>query len=201
MKNKNQTVILTISVALCVIVIAFVFTLALTFRVGETGVPDYVDRQIISLLCAGRSGRKLEAVRGIVVHYVGNPGTSAQANRNYFATPTTSVSSHFVIGLEGEIIQCIPLDERSAASNDRNPDTISIEVCHPDASGKFNDATYASLVKLTAWLCTEFGLDSSAVIRHYDVTGKHCPLYFVENEDAWYAFRSDIAEKIADDSK
>ncbi len=196
---KNKTAILIISVALCVTAIVSVFTLALTHSDCGIEVPDYVDRQIISLLCAGRSGRQLEAVRGIVVHYVGNPGTSAQANRNYFANPTTVVSSHFVIGLEGEIIQCIPLDERSAASNDRNPDTISIEVCHPDESGKFNDSTYASLVKLTAWLCAEFELDTDAVIRHYDVTGKLCPLYFVENEDAWNDFKSDVAEKIAGD--
>ena len=44
------------------------------------------------------------------------------------------MSAHFLIGLEGEIIQCIPLNEKSSATNDRNRDTISIEVCHPDAN-------------------------------------------------------------------
>lgn len=186
-----------ISIALTLCVIASVFALALVgSKTDDRGVPDYVDVQLISLFGAARSGRKLEAVRNVVVHYVGNPATSAEANRNYFANPQTTVCSHFVIGLEGEVIQCVPLDERSAASNHRNPDTISIEVCHPDESGQFNDATYASLVKLTAWLCVRFDLTSDDVIRHYDVTGKLCPIYYVENEDAWESFKSDVADEI-----
>ena len=31
-------------------------------------------------------------------------------------------------------------------------------------------------------------------IRHYDVTGKDCPKYFVEHEDAWVQFRQDVQE-------
>ena len=30
------------------------------------------------------------------------------------------------------------------------------------------------------------------MIRHYDVTGKLCPLYYVENPEAWEAFLEDI---------
>lgn len=43
--------------------------------------------------------------------------------------------------------------EISAATNQRNSDTISIEVCHPDESGRFSEVTYRSLIKLCAWLC------------------------------------------------
>ena len=32
------------------------------------------------------------------------------------------------------------------------------------------------------------------MIRHYDVTGKDCPKYFVEHEDAWVQFRQDVQE-------
>ena len=194
--KTRQTTVSIIAIALTLAVIGGVFALALLGARGDSDVPDYVDVQLIGLIGTARSGRALEEVRGIVVHYVGNPGTSAQANRNYFANIGTQVCSHFVIGLDGEIIQCVPLDERSAASNDRNRDTISIEVCHPDASGKFNDATYASLVRLTAWLCTEFELESSDVIRHYDVTGKLCPLYYVENGEAWEIFLSDVESEL-----
>ena len=134
----------------------------------------------------------------MVVHYTANPGSTAQQNRDYFEnlkdTHTTKVSSNFVIGLEGEIIQCIPLDEKSSASNDRNIDTLSIEVCHPDETGKFNQASYDSLVKLTAWLCDYTGIGRDQVIRHYDITGKLCPLYFVEHEDAWNQFLQDVAD-------
>lgn len=149
--------------------------------------PEYVDRQLINLGFA-RTGVKLVEINNIVIHYVGNPDTSAQNNRDYFNKADTTVCSHFVIGLDGEIIQCVPLDEKSNASNNRNLDTISIEVCHPDSSGKFNDATYDSLVKLTAWLCDNSGLKVKDVIRHYDITGKECPKYFVDNESEWQKF-------------
>ena len=158
------------------------------FELAATSAPDWVDQQIIKVDGDSRRGVMLEGVRNIVIHYVGNPGTTAQQNRDYYANPSSEVSSHFVIGLKGEIIQCIPLHEKSSASNHRNKDTISIEVCHPDESGKFTDASYQSLVKLTVWLCEICDLDSGDVIRHYDITGKQCPLYFVTHEDAWKKF-------------
>ncbi len=161
------------------------------FELAATPIPDWIDQQIINVDGDSRRGVYLEGVRNIVIHYVGNPGSTAQQNRDYYANPSSDVSSHFVIGLKGEIIQCIPLHEKSSASNHRNKDTISIEVCHPDESGKFTDAAYQSLVKLTTWLCEICGLDSSDVIRHYDITGKQCPLYFVTHEDAWKQFLKD----------
>ena len=94
------------------------------------------------------------------------------------------------------IAKCIPTSEMSYATNSRNVDTLSIECCHPDETGKFNEATYDSAVKLSAWLCVRFGLTSENVIRHYDVTGKNCPKYYVENPDAWIQMKSDIAAQI-----
>ena len=85
-------------------------------------------------------------------------------------------------------MQCIPCNEISYASNNRNSDTISIECCIEDETGKFNDSTYQSLIELTTWLMGRYDLSADDVIRHYDVTGKKCPLYFVEHEDAWEQF-------------
>ena len=97
-------------------------------------------------------------------------------------------------------MQCVPLTEIAYCSNTANDYTVSIEVCHPDDTGKFNDATMESLEALAAWLCETFDLDPDAdVIRHYDVTGKICPKYYVENEDAWLAFRADVRERIEED--
>ena len=104
-----------------------------------------------------------------------------------------------MIGLEGEVVQCVPLNEVAYASNNRNSDTISIECCHPDETGKFYDSTYQTLVNLCAYLCVEFDLKPDDVIRHYDVTGKICPKYYVENEDAWLAFRADVSARIEED--
>lgn len=161
------------------------------------GAPD-IDVQLLTVNEYSRPGTALGHVGGIVVHYTANPGSSAQANRNYFEGLKDSgerkASSHFVIGLDGEVIQCIPSSEISYASNDRNKDTLSIECCHPDESGAFNNATYTSLVQLVAWLCKRFDLEAEDVIRHYDVTGKECPKYFVDHEDAWKQFRQDVRD-------
>ena len=35
------------------------------------------------------------------------------------------------------------------------------------------------------------------MIRHYDVTGKNCPKYFVEHEDEWEQFKKDVDAQIA----
>ena len=155
-----------------------------------------LDVELLTVNPYSRPGTALEKVNGIVIHYTANPGATAIANRNYFEnlkdTHTTKASSHFVVGLEGEIVQCIPTAEIAYASNDRNRDTISIECCYKNEDGSFEQATYDSVIKLTAWLCAKFGLTSEDVIRHYDVTGKLCPLYYVEHEDAWAQFKKDV---------
>lgn len=168
----------------------------LTVDISKLEYPAYIQQDFISQDGHSRTGRELKRVNGIVIHYVANPGSTAKGNRDYFESSQSRVSAHFVVGLKGEVIQCIPLDEQSSASNDRNPDTISIEVCHPDSSGKFNDKTYGAVVQLTAWLCREFGLNQKDVIRHYDVTGKNCPKYYVEHPDAWKQLRKDIKKNI-----
>lgn len=160
-----------------------------------------IDVQLLDVNPYSRPGTETEEITGIVIHYTANPGSTAQNNRDYFNglkdSHETEASSNFIVGLEGEIIQCVPTWEMAYASNSRNIDTVSIECCHPDETGKFTDETYRSLVQLTAWLCVKFNLTEDQVIRHYDVTGKNCPKYFVENEDAWAQFKEDVAGAIA----
>lgn len=161
-----------------------------------------LDVQLLTVNEFSRPGILTDGIRGIVVHYTANPGSTAQNNRDYFEnlkdTQENQVSSNFVIGLEGEVIQCIPTSEIAYASNSRNNDTVSIECCHPDETGAFTEETYQSLVELTAFLCGKFNLTPDDVIRHYDVTEKICPKYFVEHEDAWQAFRTDVARYISE---
>ena len=162
-------------------------------------LPDYVKEDLLPVNEYSRCGDKLQRVNAVVIHYVGNPNTTAWQNRSYFAnlatTGETSASSNLIVGLEGEALLCVPLDEVAYCSNDRNHDTISIEFCHPGTDGKPTQATYDTLVKLTAWLCDLFGLDPQEdVIRHYDVIDKECPLYFVQNKEEWARFKSDVAK-------
>ena len=174
-----------------------------TIDPADVEVPEYVKVNLLTPNEYSRPQIALEKVNGIVVHYVANPCSTALENRNYFeglkdqtGSKTTSVSSHFVIGLEGEVVQCVPLNQVAYASNNRNSDTISIECCHPDTTGKFYDSTYKTLVNLCAYLCVEFDLKPEDVIRHYDVTGKICPKYFGDYPEEWDAFHKDVKNAI-----
>lgn len=130
------------------------------------------------------------------------------ANRNYFNNlPNINAerkskglndiyaSSQYIVGLDGEVIQCIPDDEVAyhAGNYSMNRKSVGIEVCHPDWNGKFNDKTYKSLIELCVILCKKYNIPVSHIIRHYDVTGKDCPHYYVQNKQAWDQLKKDIA--------
>lgn len=144
-----------------------------------------------------RPGTELKSVKNVFVHYTANQGTTAAQNRSYFAnlaeTRERSASAHFIIGYEGEIIQCIPLDEEAFAVKGRNNDSVSIECCYLSEDGAFTPATYNSLIDLLAWLCGEYGLSAQDILRHYDEGGKKCPIYYVEHEDEWEQLLEDVA--------
>lgn len=173
------------------------------FAPGERPLPetpDWITVELLPLNEFSRPGTPLEEVNGIVIHYVGNPGTTAAQNHSFFTnlaqTGETYASSHFLVGLDGEVLQNVPLNEVAYCSNQRNDDTISIECCHPDETGKFYDSTYQTLVNLCAYLCVEFDLKPDDVIRHYDVTGKICPKYFVDYPEKWEDFHKDVKKAI-----
>jgi len=210
--RKVPLMVLILSVlALAVIIFAFIMEARANREAREPVVQlseseiqteidglDWIEQEFIPVNEYSRPGTKLENVNAIVIHYIGNPGTTAMQNRNYFAnlsvTQETRASSNFIVCLDGSIIQCIPVYEIAYASNARNADTLSIEICHYDDTGRFTRDSYNSAIRLTAWLLDRFGLTSDDIIRHYDVSGKECPLYFVENEDAWELFKADVAK-------
>ena len=165
---------------------------AVQVEMGQVQVPDWVVEDLLPVNDYSRPGTELKKVNGVVVHYTGNPGTTAEQNRSYFAnlaqTHETYASSHFVIGIDGTVIQCVPLDEIAYCSNRRNDDTISIECCHQDESGEFSEETLESLTRLLNWIIDTYDLERGDIIRHYDVTGKECPKYFVDNPEEWEAF-------------
>ena len=70
-----------------------------------------------------------------------------------------------------------------------NKYTIGVELCHKDASGDFTEATIYYGAKLVASIVGRHGLHPfSDVIRHFDVTGKVCPRYWVIHKDLWDGF-------------
>ncbi len=177
--------------------------------ITDEAMEALIEKRFLTVHEDSRPGYKLTELRNIVVHYIGNAGTTADQNWRNFENNKPQTSAHFIIGLDGEILWLIPLDEVAWAigTTEGNYTSISIECCHPDASGKFTDATYDSLVKLVSWLCNKFDLSADDVLRHYDYERtssdgsftwhKPCPLYWAndkepESHKRWEAFKDDL---------
>lgn len=148
---------------------------------------------------------KMGKIKGVVIHWVGNPGSQAMANRNYFESLKVGQcnakgekiygSSHYIIGLQGEVLACVPETEVAYHAGGANSQYLGIEVCHPDGTGKFSPVTYERLITCVAEICQRYHLVSDqAVKRHYDVTGKRCPLYYVQENQAWEQLKKDVGQ-------
>ncbi len=177
--------------------------------ITDEAMEALITKRFLTVHEDSRPGYKLTELKNIVVHYIGNAGTTADQNWRNFENNKPQTSAHFIIGLDGEILWLIPLDEVAWAigTTEGNYTSISIECCHPDASGKFTDATYESLVKLVSWLCNKLDLSRDDVLRHYDYERtssdgsftwhKPCPLYWANDKDPeshrrWEAFKDDL---------
>lgn len=196
-KNRNSFKLIQLFIVIILICGGYYHFIYNNNHIEEYNIEGLsIQHNFLSVNPYSRSGKSLKNVNGIVIHYTANPGSSAKNNRNYFESlkykKETKASSHFIIGLKGEIIQCIPLNEISYASNQRNRDTISIECCHPDYTGRFNQATYQSLQTLVKSLMETYDLNKNDIIRHYDVTGKECPKYFVTYPKKWEEFKNSL---------
>ena len=157
--------------------------------------PDWTE-DFLTVNEYSRPGDPLTEVNNIFVHYTANPGTSAAQNRSYFEqlkdNHERSASAHFIIGYNGEILQCVPLDEIAYAVQTRNEDSISIECCYKADNGQFTRETYDSLIRLLRWLIDAYDLQPDDILRHYDCGGKKCPIYYTEHEDAWERLKEDV---------
>lgn len=170
-----------------------------------------------------RPGKKLTVVSGLVFHWVNNPRSTAKQNAEYFASlskqdptdadPDRFASTHYICDWD-ETIQCVPEDEMcyhvgaweyrkfipSRLGKYPNAQTIGIEICHPDESGEFDVYTKHRVEQLAVDISIRNDLDPMTdFYRHFDVTGKICPKYWVDHAGAWFDFLK--AVKIAKKTK
>ena len=130
------------------------------------------------------------------------------------AKPDISASAHFIIDLDGKIIRTIPETEKAyhcgattytleaqdffgnyCTDRTMSPNRVSIgiELTHPDSSGKPTRETFESALLLVRFLCEKYGLNPRKdVWRHWDITRKNCPRWFVSHESAWTLFLESI---------
>ena len=150
----------------------------------------------------GRPGTKRSKTTKIAWHFTGQHDVSAKNTVSYFSNVVANgykvngryiyASSHYVMGLEGEIYYIVPEREIAYTTNDANYYSIGIECATTGSDDHYTDKEYVSMVKLGAYLADKYNLDPRTdFIRHYDVTKKVCPRYFVNHSDKWKQFKLD----------
>ncbi len=142
-----------------------------------------------------RPGTKSTPKR-ICVHYTGDCGASADRLALFFTTNSAAkTSSQYIVGINGEVIRCIPDNEIAYAAANQNANTIHIEVCYKDKAGKFEEKSIAALNELVLSLMDKYKISAENVLRHYDLTAKHCPAYYVD-ATRWAALHERITTKL-----
>ena len=129
------------------------------------------------------SGRGGNPVTHIVVHNTSGKNTAegaAFANCKYFNRNSVGASAQFFIDSGYTIWQSVAESDTAwhAGNWAMNQRSIGIEVC---SAGVFTEAEIERLTWLVQHLMKKYNIPASRVIRHYDVTGKKCPAYYVDN--------------------
>tara|TARA_Y100000310_G_C20188230_1_gene581308 strand:- start:37 stop:615 length:579 start_codon:yes stop_codon:yes gene_type:complete len=69
--------------------------------------------------------------------------------------------------------------------------TVSVELVHPDSTGQFPPRTVYKAVLLGAYLSTLY--PGAVHMRHYDITEKLCPKWWVLHQEDWESFLARVA--------
>ena len=159
-----------------------------------------------------RTGRQ-DDIRYIVIHYTANNGDTAKNNADYFGRVSVGASAHYFVD-EQTIWQTVK-DEDTAwhCGGGRqgwdtgsakfykvctNSNSIGIEMCSDVVAGKMSLTlpTITNTVALTKYLMKKYDLPIENVVRHWDVTGKACPLPMVgQNNKIWLDFLGKVEDK------
>lgn len=148
-----------------------------------------------------------KAVSYIVIHYTANKGDTAKNNADYFARENVGASAHYFVD-ENEIWQSVKDSDTAwhcggkRQSNKggeffgicQNSNSIGVEICMNDKSGNVRQKSIDNAVQLVRYLMQRYGVPIDRVIRHYDVTGKFCPLPMVSDEKLWNKFKSRLED-------
>ena len=145
-----------------------------------------------------RAGRT-QPVRYIVMHYTANNGDTARNNCDYYhRVGGLQASAHYFVDEHGamqSVRECDTAWHCGARAywhpECRNGNSIGIEMCsrkRADGSYYILPETVANAAALAKDIMQRYGIDTEHVLRHYDVTGKRCPMPWVDDPAQWTAF-------------
>lgn len=147
-----------------------------------------------------RAGRT-QPVRYIVMHYTANNGDTARNNCDYYhRVGGLQASAHYFCDEHGamqSVRECDTAWHCGARAywhpECRNGNSIGIEMCsrkRADGSYYILPETVANAATLAKGIMQRYGIDTEHVVRHYDVTGKRCPMPWVDDPAQWAAFKA-----------
>lgn len=162
--------------------------------------------------------RSSGVIKYIVIHYTANDGDTDESNGRYFHNNVVKTSAHYFVDSDS-VTQSVPDNFAAWAVGGSkyascaqtgggklygkctNTNSLSIELCDDKKDGKVfaSDKTIANAQALTKELMKKYNIPLENVIRHFDVTGKPCPAYFVD-EAKWAAFKAGLEEKKMDNT-
>ena len=145
-----------------------------------------------------RAGRT-QPVRYIVMHYTANNGDTAKNNCDYYhRVGGLQASAHYFCDEYGAMQSVREGDTAWHCGaraywhpECRNANSIGIEMCsrkRADGSYYIKPETVANAAALAKGIMQRYGIDTDHVLRHYDVTGKRCPMPWVDDPAQWTAF-------------
>ena len=146
-----------------------------------------------------RAGRT-QPVRYIVMHYTANNGDTARNNCDYYhRVGGLQASAHYFVDEQGAMQSVREVDTAWHCGalaywhpECRNANSIGIEMCsrkRADGSYYIKPETVANAAALAKDIMQRYGIDTYHVLRHYDVTGKRCPMPWVDDPAQWTAFK------------
>lgn len=158
--------------------------------------------------CAGRS----RPVQYIVMHYTANNGDTAKNNCDYYhRAGGLQASAHYFVDEHGAMQSVRESDTAWHCGaraywhpECRNANSIGIEMCsrnRADGSYYIKPETVANAAALAKDIMQRYGIDTEHVVRHYDVTGKRCPMPWVDDPAQWEAFKAMIEPKKNEESE
>ena len=156
-----------------------------------------------------RAGRT-QPVRYIVMHYTANNGDTAKNNCDYYhRVGGLQASAHYFVDEHGamqSVRECDTAWHCGARAywhpECRNANSIGIEMCsrkRADGSYYILPETVANAATLAKGIMQRYGIDTEHVVRHYDVTGKRCPMPWVDDPAQWTAFKEMLKQNDNDE--
>lgn len=156
-----------------------------------------------------RVGRT-QPVRYIVMHYTANNGDTARNNCDYYRrVGGLQASAHYFCDEHGTMQSVLESDTAWHCGaraywhpECRNANSVGIEMCsrkRADGSYYIKPETVANAAALAREIMQRYGIDTGHVLRHYDVTGKRCPMPWVDDPAQWTAFKDMLKQNDNDE--